>query len=116
MGDEKKRRLVIQVLALAESLAGDYMKDFDLLDEYSLDKQVSDCKMQMYFYMMTGKSEDYDAFLDLYNQLDDERKAAIEDDYKNIMKARANQGFDEQNTKEEKGIQKTIGRKEDIYE
>jgi len=56
------------------------------------------------------------AFLSLYNQLDDGRKAAIEDDYKNIMKARANQGFDEQNTKEEKGTQKTIGRKEDIYE
>ena len=116
MGDEKKRRLVIQVLALAESLAGDYMKDFDLFDEYSLDKQVNDCKMKMYSYMMSGRNEDYEAFLGLYNQLDDERKKAINDDYKNIMNARANQGFDEQNTEEEKGIQKTIGRKEDKYE
>jgi len=34
MGDKKnKRRLVIQVLALAETIAGDYTKDFDLLDE-----------------------------------------------------------------------------------
>ena len=34
----------------------------------------------------------------------------------NIMNARSNQGFSKQNTKEEKGTQKTIGRKEDRYE
>ena len=70
----------------------------------------------MYLYMMTGSKEDYEAFQTLYSSLDDERKATIDKEYRNIMSARANQGFDEQNTEEEKSPQKIIGERKQKYE
>ncbi len=115
-----KRKLVVELLGLVSAISGDYtgvaldLYDSDL--ELEFDEATQACKSKMYMYMLGGRDEDEKDFWTLYNALDERKKAYINKEYENIMNARANQGFDEQNTKEEKGTQKTIGRKEDRYE
>lgn len=110
MSDDKKKKrseLTLQTMALVSAIAGPYMPSIDNLDDlkFEFDEQANDCEMQMYFYMMTGEEKYYQSYLELYNQLDDERKAYIDRKREYVL-----------NTQEEKGNQKTIGRKEDRYE
>ncbi len=113
MSDNKKktkRELTLQTMALVSAIAGPYMPALDNLEDlkFEFDEQAGDCLMQMYFCMMTGDEKYYEAYMKLYNQLDDERKAYIDRQREYIIGARA--------VEEEKGTQKTIGREEDRYE
>ena len=115
-----KRKLVVELLGLVSAISGDYTGvALDLYDpdlELEFDEDTQACKSKMHMYMLGGRTEDEKDFWTLYNALNERKKAYIDKEYKNIMNARANQGFDKQNTEEEKEYQKTIKREEDRYE
>ena len=72
-----------KIYALGLVYGNDNYDDNYLVDD---DEEVFECIINMYFYMLTGKKEDYDKFELLYDKLTSEQKEIIRDDYISIMK------------------------------
>ena len=104
-----KSKLVMELLGLVSAISGDYADiALDLYNpdlELEFDEATQACKSKMYMYMLGGKAEDEEAFWNLYNALDERKKAYIDREYQSIIAAG-----------EEKGNQKTIKREDDRYE
>ena len=58
----------------------------DLLD-ISLDSDVNDCLIYMYFYMMSGDDSYYQKHRKIYNRLNKEQQEFVKNDYLKIIKA-----------------------------
>ena len=71
-------------------------------DDITFDKDVNDCLIYMYFYMLLGETKEgikmYRKFLEKYNKLSDEKKEFVKNDYINIINAQ-----DENNKVKRKG-------------
>ena len=52
------------------------------------DMEVNDCLMKMYFYLLSGKEEDFSEFEVLYDKLSEEQKKIVKNDYIYIMESR----------------------------
>lgn len=49
------------------------------------DRDVEDCIMQMYFYMLTEKEEHYKKFISLYNKLNHSEQEKVKEEYHAII-------------------------------
>lgn len=81
---------------------------FGNLDGYSDDylcddKDVNECVMNMYFYVLTSQGDFLKEFEKIYNRLTDEQKQMVINEYATIMEARSNKKLSlKRNDKNEK--------------
>ena len=78
-----KKNLVLMSLNIMESMDNNSY----LSSEITLDSDINDCLIKMYFYMMSGDYKYYDDFIKIYNNLNDKQKEYVKNDYINIINA-----------------------------
>lgn len=79
---------MFELLALVQTLAGDYKMNFD--PEYSMDPDVIDCQFNLYMVMLMNPEDEnyekqYEEFEKSYNKLSLDKKNFIKEDFKNIL-------------------------------
>lgn len=76
-----KSKNLSMLLSLMESITGyDYMNQM-----VTLDSEVNDCLIYMYFYMISSDEKYYQEFHEKYIKLNDEQKEVVKNDYINII-------------------------------
>lgn len=79
--DDKKKLLML--LDLLESFSEDSYINYPV----SLDMDVNDCLMEMYFFMMSSDDKYYQSFHEKYEKLNDYKREFVKNDFINIINA-----------------------------
>ena len=73
---------------------GVLLNNYDECNNYlSLDSEVNECIMKMYFYLLTGDEENFIEFEILYDKLSSKQKEIVKNDYNYILESRNNKSL-----------------------
>ena len=86
--EEKKEALLLTLLTLCYKTGGNF--DFDVNDKYFYDEEVIDCKLSLYWLLLTQEGEDQDKkfkeFEEKYTKLSKEKQEYIGEHLNKIFK------------------------------
>ena len=79
------------IMAISKVLANGYSMDTEIDYTYAFDSEVTDCLMQMYFYMISGDDEHFNEFNELFDKLTPEKQEYVKKDFLSIIESQEKQ-------------------------
>jgi len=74
---------LVMTLMISQGLSDNYVDNSSI----SLDPEVNDCLIYMYFYMMSGDDKYYQKHSEIYNRLNSVQQEFVKNDFINIINA-----------------------------
>ena len=78
-----KKDIIYITLNLMENITGNSYLNSNI----TLDSDINDCLIYMYFYMMSGNEKYCEEFVEKYDKLNQEQQEFVKNDYLNIINA-----------------------------